>query len=58
MRDVKINATTDRRDDVGASKVADTGAQTVNRVEIGRVNHTLRQLQAKALIYMPSDTLA
>ena len=58
MRHVKIKATSDTLDDVEASKVVDTGAQTVNRKEIGRVNDTLGQLQAKALMYMPSDTLA
>ena len=58
MRHVKIKARSDTLDEVGTSKVVDTGAQTIKREEIGRVNDILGQLQAKALIYMPSDTLA
>ena len=48
MRHVKIKAASDTLDDVGATKVVDTGAQTVNREEIGRVNDTLGQLQGQS----------
>ena len=57
LRDVKIEAIGVTLGEVKASKLADAWGDTVARVEIRTVDGTLRQLEAEALIDMPSDAL-